>query len=116
MDLIMYAIYSGLGGSFGGKTLIGVEKFENYDQAMEYARGLAIEDYQSYEGMHGLLTEEECEEEGATYEDELDSWLDYDAIEITEKNYKDIAEDFNNDDQVVRIYKYMEKYLDSRGE
>jgi hypothetical protein len=86
-----FEIRYGLGGGFGGmgdwedayaKTLEEAE-LEAYERACEL--------YESYEGMYGLRTAEEimeeddCSEDEAimTYEEERESWLDYDVREKT---------------------------------
>lgn len=102
----LYAIYGGLGGGFGGATFQTVEKFENEEKALEYARNIAVEDYHSYEGLNGIMTEEECEEEGVEYEEKIDSWIDYDAVEIVPENYENIIEECNEID-ADRIMCYM---------
>lgn len=83
----MYSIYAGMRGSFGGKTFQHFSSYENEEDALDDARGIAIEEYESYEGYHGILTQEECEENGYMYEDEVDGWIDYSADEVS---YEDI--------------------------
>ena len=77
---------------------------ESYDNAMQYAYESAIEDYQSYEGYHGIpglcdIAEEMFEEDfdslpeekqEAVYEEYLqtiESWIDYSAEEISAEEY-----------------------------
>lgn len=77
---------------------------ENYDNAMHYAYESAVEDYQSYEGYHGIpdacdIAEEmfekdfdslSDEEHDAVYEEYLqtiESWIDYSAEEISAEEY-----------------------------
>lgn len=96
--MAMYNIYAGLGGGFGGPSVVDVREFEDYDEAMEYAREQAIEEYQSYEGFHGVFdrddvrqdlllsfgkepTEDEIEQK---YWEEIESWIEYDAEEVEE--------------------------------
>ena len=46
----------------------GCYEFANLEEATDRARELAIEEYQSYEGSHGVLSYDEC------CEDAVESW------------------------------------------
>ena len=85
-----FKIYAGLSGGFGGATYQMTEDYASMDEALEDAYNLAVEEYQSYEGMHGIMSWEDCredlEESGFDYDDEsvdsryqeeLESWLSY---------------------------------------
>lgn len=80
-----FKIYAGLAGGFGGAEYLYTEDFESEEKASEYAWEMAIESYESYEGLHGLRTTEEIkvdeevefEEALEMYEEERESWLDY---------------------------------------
>lgn len=82
-----YRIYAGLGGSFGGATYQMTEDYTSIDEALEDAYNLSVEEYQSYEGMHGIMSWENCREESgfdyddesvdSRYQEELESWLSY---------------------------------------
>ena len=85
-----YKIYAGLGGGFGGATYQATEDYASMDEALADAYNLAVEEYQSYEGMYGIMSWEDCredlEESGFDYDDEtvdnryqeeLESWLSY---------------------------------------
>lgn len=77
---------------------------ENYDNALHYAYESAIEDYQGYEGYHGIpnlndiademfnmkydeLPEDEKETVEEEYEQTVESWIDYSAEEISAEEY-----------------------------
>lgn len=77
---------------------------ENYDNAMHYAYESAVEDYQSYEGYHGIpdaydiaeemfekdydsLSDEELEAAYEEYLQTIESWIDYSAEEISAEEY-----------------------------
>ena len=77
---------------------------ESYDNAMRYAYESAIEDYQCYEGYHGIpdiydiademfnmeyndLSEGEKEAVQEEYEQTIESWIDYSAEEISAEEY-----------------------------
>lgn len=93
-----YNIYAGLGGGFGGARLVAeAEEFENEDAAVNYAYECALEEYQSYEGYHGIVsygdildypedygledgfTEEDVQE---IYQEEVESWITYYVKEV----------------------------------
>ena len=79
-----WAIYAGLGGGFGGgqfkEVFTGTKQ-----QAESHAYQLAVEEYESYEGLHGLRTTDEIMDEDGVDEDEAEEiyneekegWLDY---------------------------------------
>lgn len=55
-----YNLYAGMSGSFGGPSYVGTLKADKVSDAEEIARRIAIEIYQQYEGMYGILSYEEC--------------------------------------------------------
>lgn len=99
-----YNLYAGLGGGFGGYQYHCTEDFDTKEDAESAARQLAIEEYQSYEGYHGILCEDEiaedyCEENGiefdelsnedweeieSMYIEEVESWISYMVTTIEE--------------------------------
>lgn len=108
-----YRLYAGLGGGFGGAHYEGTYEFEHEEDAMQTAHQLAVEEYQSYEGLHGLLDwgdcEEDCHENGfitddmdedeagcvvdEMYNEEIESWIDYDIKLETDELNSGIPED-----------------------
>lgn len=58
-----YRIYAGMGGGFGGANYVDWLDTNDKAEAESYAREIAIEEYQSYEGYHGILSEYECAQE-----------------------------------------------------
>lgn len=85
-----YKIYAGLSGGFGGATYQKTEDYSSMDEALEDAYALAVEEYQSYEGCHSIMSWDDCREDlidsGFDYDDEavdnryqeeLESWLSY---------------------------------------
>lgn len=85
-----------------------VLEFKNEQEAIDYAYQQAIEDYESFEGLHGIRSMREIAEEDfnldfdeldyntadwidveTAYFDERESQLDYSAIEITEEEYQE---------------------------
>lgn len=85
-----YKIYAGLGGGFGGATYQMTEDYATIDEALKDSYNLSVEEYQSYEGMHGVMSWEDCREDlkesgfdyddesvDSRYQEELESWLSY---------------------------------------
>ena len=98
-----YAIFAGLGGSFGGATFQYVDDFDSEDEALNVAYDKAVEVYESYEGCYGLMDWEDVrndlreffgEEPGEDdvrerYIEEVESWIDYRVEEYEEcKDYE----------------------------
>ena len=90
LKFIKYDIYCGLSGGFGGATYSHTAEFLTADDAEAEARQLAIEEYQSYEGFHGILCWDEMkemleedygevtdEEVDEAYLDEVEGWIEY---------------------------------------
>lgn len=73
--------YSGIGDYFQ----YIIENCKNEENASYLAWILACEQYENYEGLHGILSlydiieEEQCSEEEANeiYQDNRESWIDY---------------------------------------
>ena len=92
-----YNIYAGLGGGFGGATYRGTGDFSSRESAEEMAYQYAIEEYEMYEGYHGIRSwtdiadeegldyEEDEYEISEMYEDERESWMEY-YVELTEED------------------------------
>lgn len=101
-----YNIYSGLGGSFGGASYQYTGLYETEDEAYDDAFELACADYEQYASLHGLFswedaidaycadngidredfveTDENSEEIEEYYNEERESWLEYQAIPTEE--------------------------------
>lgn len=87
-----FNIYAGLGGSFGGASYHGTGDFKSLADAENEAYQLAVEEYESYSGCHGLLSwgdiadengldyTEDSAEIDELYIEEMESWLDYYAV------------------------------------
>ena len=94
-----YNIYAGLGGGFGGAEYRGTGEFESEEDAAEVAYGIACEEYESYEGYHGILSwgdiaedsnldpedEDNYDEILEAYNEEMESWIEYYAV-LTEED------------------------------
>lgn len=95
-----YQIYAGLSGGFNGPFYCGTHNFINAQEAENYARLLAIEEYESYGGHHGLYTWESMRQEIADEEydgdieavdpdqvsdallEDIEGWIVYEAIPV----------------------------------
>lgn len=98
-----FKIYHGMGGAQYDYT----GEFKDREEAMEEARRLAVEDYESFEGCHGIMDMDDCrrallidaiddysgdfetlmEEYGVSdedaaemYEEELESWITFRVV------------------------------------
>ena len=88
-----YEIYAGMGGGFGGAQLHGIYEFSSVQEAERYAYDLAFDEYQSYEGSHGILSWDEVYEDclasewiepGAQSETEIEGIVDDAYLELVE--------------------------------
>ena len=104
-----FKIYAGMGGSFGGAIHNGTYEYADIDEATADAYRMAEEEYQSYEGYHGIMSLEDVEEdlrdsgfieEDMTddeisdmidyhYREEIESWISYYVLPATGPNDKD---------------------------
>ena len=92
-----------MGGSFGGARYNGTYEYADIDEATADAYRMAKEEYQSYEGCHGILSYADCEEDlqdsgfidgdmsddeiedmvYSHYREEIESWISYYALPAT---------------------------------
>lgn len=92
-----------MGGSFGGARYNGTYEYADIDEATADAYRMAEEEYQSYEGCHGILSYADCEEDlqdsgfidgdmsddeiedmvYSHYREEIESWISYYALPAT---------------------------------
>ena len=104
-----FKIYCGMGGSFGGARYNGTYEYANIDEATADAYRMAEEEYQSYEGCHGILSYADCEEDlqdsgfidgdmsddeiedmvYSHYREEIESWISYYVLPATGPDDKD---------------------------
>lgn len=63
-----FNIWCGMGGGFNNVTFRGTYEYADEAEAYRDAWALALEDYQGYEGSHGILSWEEVKQ------DIMDSW------------------------------------------
>lgn len=92
-----FKLFAGMGGSFGGAQPCGVYEYDNLQQAEEAAYELAVEEYQSYEGLHGIPSYEDVRNDYIEtygdedpdedliqeyYEEEMSNWIVYYAREV----------------------------------
>lgn len=96
--MAQFKVYAGLGGGFGGAKYIETVEAPNEMVAASIAHEYAVEEYEGFEGLHGLASygdivdnpadyglDEDCEDEELlweAYEEERSTWLDYYVKEI----------------------------------
>ena len=94
-----YNIYAGLGGGFGGAKYSGTGEFKSEEDACQVAYAIAREEYESYEGYHGIKDWQDVAEENNLdpdkeedyyainefYNEEVESWIEYYAV-LTEQD------------------------------
>ena len=118
--MLKFKVYAGLSGGFGGATHHGTYEYNSRKEAEDDARQLAIEEYESYGGYHGLYTWDSMRQEIAdelydgdieqvdpedvdlAYCEEVEGWLSYHvkevASEFSENDEDDADWEYNNDD------------------
>lgn len=106
-----FKIYAGLSGGFGGAHFCEVYECGSQAEAEIYAREVAIEEYESYGGYHGLYTWDSMRQEIADDEydgdieqvdpedvdmrmmEEVEGWLTYKVIPVQDNFPLDWSED-----------------------
>ena len=110
-----FKIYAGLSGGFGGAHFCEVYECGSQAEAETYAREVAIEEYESYGGYHGLYTWDSMRQEIADDEydgdieavdpedvdmrmmEEVEGWLTYKVIPVQDNFPFDWSEEDDND-------------------
>lgn len=97
IKMAKYNIYAGINGGFGGAQYKGTSEYKSDDEAEQEAYELAVEDYESYAGFHGILSWndiakqneldpcEDSDEIDELYQQEIDDWIEYYAV-LTEED------------------------------
>ena len=98
-----FKILAGMSGSFGGTLYHGTYEYADEQEAYDDAYRIAEEEYQSYEGCHGILSYADCEEDlqnsgfidgdmsddeiedmvANRYREEIESWISYYVLPAT---------------------------------
>lgn len=81
-----FKIYAGLSGGFGGANYIGTYEYNSEQEANEDAYRIAIEEYESYGGHHGLMNWNECRQ------DLIDSFGEEPTDEEVDSHYQEYME------------------------
>ena len=110
-----FKIYAGLSGGFGGAHFCEIYECGSQAEAEIYAREVAIEEYESYGGYHGLYTWNSMRQEIADDEydgdieavdpedvdmrmlEEVEGWLTYKVIPVQDNFPLDWSEDDDDD-------------------
>ena len=106
-----FKIYAGLSGGFGGAHFCEIYECGSQAEAEIYAREVAIEEYESYGGYHGLYTWDSMRQEIADDEydgdieqvdpedvdmrmmEEVEGWLTYKVIPVQDNFPLDWSEE-----------------------
>ena len=113
-----FLICHGMGGGFGGSNPDFIEKYENSDEALDVAYNLAKEEYQSYEGYHGIRSIDDINEEDfggedfnaaeEVYNEGVNDWIEYDAVEVYTKDgkwfYTETDTEVDMEGQEITVY------------
>lgn len=95
-----FKIYAGLGGGFNSVAYVDTIECDNEEEACNAAAQAAREEYESYEGLHGHPSYDDC------LQDALESYLDEndlvgdisDLTEDQQTEVEDLAEDLYEDE------------------
>lgn len=113
----LYAVYTGMSGICKIESFDKIVEYNNYYKSWDEARDMAIESYKLYEGLPGILSEEDCEQEGVSYEDEIDRLTSFYVVEITSENIDTILEeDRLSKSDIELLKKYNFNYGDDTNE
>lgn len=97
--MAQFELFAGMGGSFGGAQSCGIYEYDTEEEANAAAYELAVEEYQSYEGLHGIPSYEDVRDEYIEmygdedpdedlvqeyYEEEMSGWIVYYACLVEE--------------------------------
>jgi hypothetical protein len=100
----LFIVGYGLAGGFGGIQNYVVIEASSESDAEDQARLMSVEEYESYAGSNGLrdiqdiMDEDEVDEDEAyeIYDQEMDSWLDYEAEPFTKERLDELNEEGYN--------------------
>ena len=95
-----FKIYHGMGGGFGGAQYDYTGEFEDREEAMEEARRLAVEDYESFEGCHGIMDLDDCRRALL-----IDAGVDEDTIDDYSGDFEVLMAEYDvSEDDVADMY------------
>lgn len=111
-----FKLYAGLSGGFGGAHFQETVEVNSHEEALDVARDLAFEEYESYGGYHGLYTWDSMRQEIAdqlydgdldavdeedvdmAYAEEVEGWIVYKAVQVSDDSSLDWDEDGDDDE------------------
>jgi hypothetical protein len=85
------------GGVWDSEEFEDVTAAKDYDTAIHEAYLMACESYDSYAGLHGIMSEDDYIDEGEAedydeawelYREDRESQIEYEAVEITKEQYE----------------------------
>ena len=114
-----YRLYAGLSGGFGGLVYQGIVQCKSQEEAEWRAYDIAVEEYESYGGSHGLLDWDACYEDlleaewidphsqsreeiermvDDHYREQVESWIVYKAVPVSGGDLDADSDDYDDDD------------------
>ncbi len=85
------------GGVWNSEEFEEVTAAKDYDTAIHEAYLMALESYDSYAGLHGIMSEQDYIDEGEAenydeawelYREDRENTVEYEAVEITKEQYE----------------------------
>lgn len=96
-----YKIYAGLGGGFGGAKYIETIENISEEEASYIAWEYAVQEYESYDGLHGLQSWSDCIEEAEGYFGEIN--------DDNQSEFDDLVKEIYNEAMESWLHYYVEK-------
>lgn len=93
---MLYNIYAGLGGGLGGADYNGTCDCNTYNNAMQIAYELAVDEYENYARMRGLKSYEDVAMDYLIEENIIDNEDEFDTYELSETDEEYITELYND--------------------
>lgn len=109
--MVKYRIFAGLGGGVNSVCYQYTKEFDNEQDASDEAYELAVEDYESYAGNHGIMGWIEALEEaeqGFLHEEK--------DIPTYQEDLEEVAQDIYNDSVESWISYYVEEVKEGEWE
>ena len=94
---VKLSYYKLRGGVWNSEEFEEVTAAKDYDTAIHEAYLMALESYDTYAGLHGIMSEDDYIDEGDAedydeawelYREDRENQIEYEAIEITEEEYE----------------------------
>lgn len=83
-----------------GQNTVEIIEAVSLDSAADSAYYAALDEIQSYEGLHGIPSLEECDGDEEAHSEELEGWLHYHAVPFDPKNPGHVALEKDGDEGI----------------